>query len=254
MKRVVIIINLLLLLSVPGYSRDRMDDVWDHANHAYTNGDYKAAIEAYDSIQQSGYASAKLYYNLGNAYFKDNQVGKAILNYNKAQRLDPSDDDIKHNLAVANSQVKDRIEVVPEFFFKTWMRSLMFRASSDNWAVLSLVFLAVALALVAVYLLSGRLGYRKTGFYGGILFVLFFIGSVVFASIQRRMIVSPDQAVIMATAASVKSSPDQASKDIFVLHEGTRVRVVGEMGQWREIVIADGNKGWIDGRSIEMIN
>lgn len=227
---------------------------WDNANHAYTTGEYDRAIEGYDSICRQGYGSAKLYYNLGNAYFKNNQIGKAILNYNKALRLDPSDEDIQHNLAVANRFVKDRIEVVPEFFLKTWMRNLMLRASSDTWAIWSLILFAMTLGLVALYLLGSRMGQRKFGFYGGICCLLLSVGALVFSSIGRRQIVSPREAVIMISAAPVKSEPEATSKDIFVLHEGTKVRIAGEIGDWREIVIADGKKGWLDIQSIELIN
>lgn len=254
MKRLVFICGMVMLLCTAGRAQMNVNDLWDKANHAYTNGDYQAAIGGYDSIVNSGYGSAKLYYNLGNAYFKDKQIGKAILNYNKAQRLAPSDNDIRHNLVIAGGFVKDRIEVVPEFFLKTWLRSLMTSASSNSWAVFSLVFLAAALAMVALYLLSSRILYRKTGFYGGIVLVCCFVAAVVFSSIERRAITDPDEAVIMLTAAPVKSSPDANSKDIFVLHEGTVVRVLTSLGAWREVMIADGNKGWVDVKSIEMID
>ncbi|MCD8186320.1 MAG: tetratricopeptide repeat protein [Rikenellaceae bacterium] len=137
---------------------------WERANSAYTGGDYPEAILHYDSIRAQGYVSARLYYNLANAYYKDNQIGKAILNYNKALRLDPGNDDIKHNLAIANSYVRDRIDTVPEFFLKTWARELMYRAGTDSWAVMNLVFFALALALVLVYLLGRRMSWRKAGF------------------------------------------------------------------------------------------
>lgn len=250
--RVLILLALLPSLSV--FGQTELDELWETANHAYTSGDYAAALEVYDSIGAQGYTSSKLYYNMGNAYYKENQIGKAILYYNKAQRLDPSNEDIKHNLAVANAYARDRIDTVPEFFVKTWARQMMYWFSSDTWAVLSLVFFAFALGLVLVYLLGSRMSRRKTGFYGALFCLLLFTGSLIFSSIQRRKILRPDEAVIMITAAPVKSEPNHASKDIFVLHEGTKVRVDGEMGDWREIVIADGNRGWIELKSIELID
>lgn len=244
---------ILLFLATPVLAQNP-DALWEQANHAYATGDYPAAIEQYDSIRREGYASARLYYNMGNAYYKDNQIGKAILYYNKALRLDPGNDDIKHNLTVANTYVRDRIESVPEFFLKTWARDVMYWAGSDTWAVLSLVFFGVTLALVLLYLLGNRMSQRKAGFYGAVVFLLLSVGALVFASIERRKILNPDEAVIMITAAPVKSEPNPASKDIFVLHEGTKVRIAGELGDWREIVIADGNRGWIEMKSIELID
>ena len=229
------------------------EEIWVQANEAYTQGDYAKGVQGYESIRRMGFAGAKVYYNLGNAYYKMNRVGPAILNYNKALRLAPADGDVRHNLAVAGASVKDRIDVVPEFFLKTWLRSLMRRAGSNAWAAWSLVFLAAGLALALVYLLASRLGWRKAGFYGGAVCIALFIVSLVFSSVERREILYPDEAVIMLAAAPVKSSPDNNSKDIFVLHEGTKVRVTGALGDWREIVVADGNKGWILSRSLETI-
>lgn len=257
MKRIFLIQMLLLaVLTLPkvAFAQDDPDELWEQANQAYTSGDYLGAIQLYDSISRQGYASAKLYYNLGNAYFKDNRIGSAILYYNKAQRLDPGNEDIRHNLTIANTYVRDRIDTVPEFFLKTWAKQLMYGFSSDTWAVLSLVFFGVALGLVLLYLLGNRMSHRKAGFYGAIVFLLLSVGSLVFASIQRRKILHPDEAIIMITAAPVKSEPNNASRDVFVLHEGTKVRIADEMGEWREIVVSDGNRGWIEYQSIALID
>jgi len=259
MKKRFLIKLVLLLAVIPSpvlfaKGAESPDALWESANSAYTAGDYLEAIARYDSISAQGYASARLYYNMGNAYYKDNQIGKAILYYHKALRLDPGNDDIKHNLATANTFVRDRIETVPEFFLKTWARELMYRAGTDSWAVMSLIFFAAALALVLLYLLGNRMAQRKTGFYGAIVFLLFSIGSLVFASIERRKILHPDEAVIMITAAPVKSEPNNASKDVFVLHEGTKVRISAALGDWREVVVANGSRGWIEVKSIELID
>ena len=235
-------------------AQDPLDALWESANHAYTTGDYPAAIERYDSIRREGYASARLYYNLGNAYYKDNQIGKSILFYNKALRLDPGNEDIRYNLAIANTFVRDRIDTVPEFFLKTWARDMMYWAGTDTWGVLSLVFLALALGFVLLYLLGPRMVQRKAGFYCAIVCLLFSIGSFVFAAIEKRKILHPDEAVIMITAAPVKSEPNNVSKDVFVLHEGTKVRIADQLGDWREIVTSDGSRGWIEIKSIELID
>jgi hypothetical protein len=241
-------------LALPARAQDAPEVLWEAANQAYTSGDYASAIQLYDSIRQSGYTSARLYYNRGNASYKDRRIGEAVLYYNKALRLDPGNEDIRHNLAVANASVQDRIDAVPEFFVKTWIRRWMYSAGSDTWAVWSLIFLTTALALVLLYLLGSRMSLRKVGFYGAIGGVCLFVGSLVFAGIQRGKMIRPDQAVVMITAAPVKSEPNPAGRDLFVLHEGTRVRMADQVGEWREIVIADGNRGWIESRSIEAID
>ena len=254
MRRIIGIVLGTMLSVVPAVAQTPPEALWEQANTAYTNGDYPSAIARYDSIRASGYASAPLYYNLGNACYKEGQLGRAILNYNKALRLNPGSDNIRHNLAVANTQIRDRIDAVPEFFVKTWARQLMYTVSSDGWAVWSLVFLAAALGLALLYLLGGRMALRKMGFYGAIVLLLFSLGSLVFSSIQRRKMLRPDEAVVMISAAPVKSEPNATGRDVFVLHEGTKVRLVGIMDGWREIVLADGKQGWIDGKSIEVVD
>ena len=229
------------------------DEVWAEANAAYVNANYGDAIFKYESLLARGIDSWVLYYNLGNACFKDGRIAKAILNYNRAQRLAPANSDIAYNLAIANAYVKDKIEAMPVFFAKRWVQQLQGSLSSNSWAFMSLVFFALFLAALILYLLMSRLSLRKTGFYGGILCLLLFIMSLGFSYSEKKQITDPTQAVVMEDAVPVKSSPDNGSKDIFVLHAGTKVEVVSELNGWREIMISDGNKGWLKVESIEMI-
>lgn len=253
------ILSILLLLissvAVAGAAQsDDMDAVWGKANTAYINANYVEAIDGYESILDSGMESAALYLNLGNAYFKRGMNGKAILNYHRALRLSPSMEDADYNLAVANARVQDKIDAVPVFFIARWVGGLKNAMSGNAWAAASLVLLALVMAAVITYMLSERIGLRKTGFYGGILCAIAMIFSMVFASDLRRSGLHPDEAIVMAGAVAVKSSPDAGSKDIFILHEGTKLRVLGALGDYREIMIADGNRGWLTASSIELID
>ncbi|MBR2452204.1 MAG: tetratricopeptide repeat protein [Rikenellaceae bacterium] len=245
-----VIMVLAPLRSVAG----NLDKMWDRANTAYVNGDYAGALAVYDSIESANKAGVKLYYNMGNAHFKSGHIGKAILYYSKAQRLDPFDEDVEYNLQVAQGYVKDRIEVVPEFFASRWLNDTRNAMSSNAWAVTSLVVLALALCGLLLYLLPLGMTYRKLGFWSVVLFGVLTIVSVTFASKQRSEAVESDDAVVMLSAAPVKSSPDSSSKDIFVIHEGTMVKVLDHLGDWSQISIADGNKGWILTSSIEIID
>lgn len=227
--------------------------LWERANIAYMKGNYATAAADYDSIYAAGYSSHKLYYNMGNAYFKDGKIGKSILFYNRALLLDPSDPDTRYNLTVVNTFVKDNItDGVPDFFLTRWVRALRTSLSSNSWAALSLIlitFLAVAMLL---YLLADRLTLRKTGFYTAICVLILFIMTISFSIIERHEILHSCDAIIMSSAVPVKSSPDNASKDIFILHEGAKVRIVSTLGAWHEIE-TDGNKGWIPKTAIETI-
>ena len=246
---------LAVLSSTDASAGDRAElgAVWDRANTLYINGDYDGAAVLYDSITDRGYASSKLYYNLGNVHFKGNRIGKAIVNYNKALKLAPYDGDIEYNLAVANSYVKDRIEAVPEFFLSEWFRQMRSGLTSNMWAVVSLVLFAAAAACVLVYMLAQKKSLRKTGFFVAIFMAVFFFVAVSFSVRQRSELMSASQGVVTSSAVSVVSSPERSSKELFIIHEGTKVNVTGSYGDWTEITIADGNKGWIPTVAIELI-
>ncbi|MBP3383487.1 MAG: SH3 domain-containing protein [Tidjanibacter sp.] len=230
------------------------DTLWERAGTLYTAGDYNGALMVYDSISSAGWASAKLFYNMGNAYFKSGKIGEAILYYNKAQKLAPADDDVAYNLAYANSFVKDKIEVVPEFFLKEWLSKVSNLMSSDSWAIFSLVALALTLTFGLVYLLGAKRRVRKVGFVVALVGAVVTIATGGFAAAERRDVLDCSEAVVVSSAAAVKSSPDRTSKDIFILHEGTKVKVLDTYGAWNEIRIADGNEGWISSSAIIIID
>ena len=229
------------------------EQLWDRANTAYINGDFHAAAEFYEQILARGLSSMKLYYNLANACFKEGRLGKSILFYHRALRLAPGNDDIRHNLSVAEARTKDNIEDIPEFFFVTWMREARHTMSCTAWSILSLVLLACALALFLVYLLAQRLSLRKAGFYGTVVAVLLCMLTTWFALGERREMLDDTSAVVMTASTAVKSSPDKSSTDLFVLHEGTVVTLTNRLDAWCEVVIADGKKGWLECRKIETI-
>lgn len=180
------------------------DKLWDQANTAYINNDFPTAISLYETILSSGRQSGKLYYNLANAYFKEQEIGRAILNYNRALRLNPGNEDIRYNLQVAEKMTKDHIDAVPEFFVKTWLSNLRNLLSSTTWAVLSLVFLAAMLGSALFYLLSRRLVRRKIGFYGTATAFLLLVLTLCFAAIDRREAIDRTSAVVLRDAVAVK--------------------------------------------------
>ena len=226
---------------------------WELGNKAYADGDYARAIEEYEAIIEGGEYSMSLHYNLANAYFKLGELGKAILHYNRALRIAPANEDIRHNLALAEAQTKDRIVEVPEFFLNRWLRIVRNSMSCMAWSILSLVWLALTLAFALLFLLASPIKVRKAGFYGTLLSLLTFVAVTSFALSSRKDMLQKEEAVVMASAISVKSSPDRSATDIFVLHEGTKLRVVTELGEWCEIVIADGKKGWTLKSNVEEI-
>lgn len=229
------------------------EQLWDQANTAYINGDFHTAAQTYEQLLARGLTSVKLYYNLANAYFKEDRLGKAIVFYHRALRLAPGNEDIRYNLGVAEARTKDNIEQIPEFFLTTWMRDVRHTMSCTAWSILSLAMLCCALILFLLYLLAQRLSLRKAGFYGTLVAALLFALTTWFALGERREMLDDTRAVVMPASTAVKSSPDKSATDLFVLHEGTMVVITDRLDGWAEIMIADGKKGWIEGQKIETI-
>ncbi|MDR2882954.1 MAG: SH3 domain-containing protein [Alistipes sp.] len=235
-------------------ARTSATTLWDEANAAYVANDYASASAIYDSIEQSGMVSAKLYYNKAGALFKMGEIGESILYYSKAQRLAPSDADVAHNLAIVSSYTRNKIEPIPDFFLKRWMRSLGSIMSGDGWAWLSLILFAGVLAGTLLYLLPLGHHIRKTGLYGLSALVLLTIFAFSFARRDWKETASPSGGIVTSPSAAVKSSPDNSGKDLFLLYEGDRVQVLDAMNGWNEITVVNGNRGWIRSGAVSMID
>ncbi len=229
------------------------EKLWDAAATAYLNGNYHKAVVIYKRLADRNLSSYKLYYNLGNAYFKEDEIAKAILYYHRALKLAPGEEDIRYNLSVAETKVKDTIEKIPEFFLSQWFTALRRTMSCTAWTIFSLVALIVALSLCLMYLLARRMTLRKVGFYGTLLSVVVFIFTTWFALGERRSMLDRSDAVVMTSSLAVKSSPDRSSTDLFVLHAGTTLKIRHKLDGWCEINIADGKKGWVEEHKIEVI-
>lgn len=255
LRKVVTVVTLLLSLgtSMNIQAKD-LDSLWTAGVQAYTDGKFSDASAAWTSIEESGQKSAKLYYNLGNAWFKQGNYPKAILNYERALRLDPSYSDARYNLEFTSNFVQDKIEPVPEFILKSVARKVCYVMGSNAWAVIFLVLLAAALMMGLLFLLGASVGKRRAGFYCGIVLLLLSAGALSFSIWQKSDSVKTDTAIVMSPVSSVKSSPSSgSSKDLFVIHEGTKVTILDEVGSWKNIALADGRQGWITSNELEVI-
>ena len=223
------------------------------ANKLYLSGHYENAVSVYEKVTQERLASPILYYNLGNAYFKLGNMPMAILYYEKAQKLAPADADIAHNIRLANTRIVDKIESVPVLFYVRWWNSALNILSPDTFAKVSLGLLSFFWILLASYFLVRRRGLRITAFYFAMLFGIAAIFGMVLASQSHHYALNPDEAIVMEPYAGVKGSPDEKSIDLIVIHEGTKVKVLDRIGDWKEIRIANGNSGWIQTKAIREI-
>ena len=226
---------------------------FEEANTLYRSGDFQKAADAYESIVTNGYEHAALYYNLGNAYFKLQNIPAAILNYERARRLSPRDEDIIHNLRLANLRVVDKIEPIPQLFIKEWWNALIAGLSSDGWASAGIVSLWTAVLMGVAFLVvrSGLVQRVSLGIaFAAVLFAVF---SFVAVAQQIHHEQGDLQGIVFSQSASVKSAPDEASVDLFVLHEGVKVELLDTVGEWRKIRLPDGKVGWLPGEDIRVI-
>ena len=225
----------------------------NNADTEYQKGNYQQAIRDYEEILKNG-ESAEIYFNLGNAYYRTDNITKAVLNYERARLLSPGDDDINFNLQFARSKTIDKITPESEMFFITWYKSLVNFTSVDNWAKTGILCIVMALLLVLLYLFGPQLMLRKIGFFGGLAFFVIFLLSNLFAFQQKQALDNRTGAIIMAPSVNIKKTPAKNSADQFVLHEGTRVDIIDKgMTDWRCIRVGDGREGWIETKAIEEI-
>ena len=227
------------------------------AEKAYRNGNFAESIKLYEAeIHQNKLTnreSPTLYYNLGNAYFRDNQIAKAIVNYERALLLDPGDSDIRHNLRFAKTRIEDKIDSTDNFFVTQWIRGLQNLFSGNAWATMGIALFILFIVSTGVYMISSRLTIRKVSFYVSLVLLLLVIVSNVFAFKQKDKIVNRSTGIVMSASASIYTSPDAHSQELFRLHEGAKVRIKRTEGNWFEIEIANGSVGWLQKKNIETI-
>ena len=225
----------------------------NNADTEYQKGNYQQAIRDYEEILKNG-ESAEIYFNLGNAYYRTDNITKAVLNYERARLLSPGDDDVNFNLQFARSKTIDKITPESEMFFVTWYKSLVNFTSVDNWAKTGILCIVMTLLLVLLYLFGPQLMLRKIGFFGGLAFFVIFLLSNLFAFQQKQALDNRTGAIIISPSVNIKKTPAKNSADQFVLHEGTRVDIIDKgMTDWRCICVGDGREGWIETKAIEEI-
>ena len=226
--------------------------LWEKANAAYSDGRWEDAASGYEMIVSLGLESPQLYYNAGNAWFKADNLGKAIVNYERALKIDPSYSDARYNLEFANSRTQDRIDAVPEFVLKTWTLKLCYLLDSDAWAIIFIVFLVLVCAMLLLFFLAPTTAWKRTGFITAIVCFLFGGAALGFSLHQKDDYFLRDEAIVMKPVISTKSSPD-GKMDLFILHEGTKVKIIDSVGTWTNVEISDGRQGWVQSGDIEII-
>lgn len=248
MKKQWMLLSLLTLFNLSA-----QQDLFDKANAMYQEEQYEAAEALYDSIVASGQISAELYYNLGNAQYKNGKIAPCILSYERALQLQPKDADIQYNLELVQQHVVDELDEVDVFFLKKMMHNWRRAQSSDFWATASLIAFVIVLITFIIYFLSHRSSFKKISFYVGFVALVLCLGMWQFARQNKEDITSHKAAIVLAPTVTVNSSPNESGTKIFVLHEGTKVAITDRLNEWVEIRLSDGHKGWVKANTIEAI-
>ena len=247
------ILSLIILSAALTLAAQTPAQFMKQGNDAYAKADYTVAVQHYNAVLQSGYHSADLYYNLGNAYYRQEEYGLAILNYERALRLKPNFNEAKQNLDLANSKTEDEISPLPELFIQQWIHNVVAWLSPTGWRILFLCLLAVLCVSVVLFVLNLDIRWRKWTLTAGVATVFLLLictACTIASSVQYN---SHSQAIITVPMSVVKGSPEESSVDKLILHEGTKVRIDETLGEWHKIRIADGNTGWLQQSDITII-
>lgn len=214
-------------------------------NQLYTSAKYAEAAKTYEAVAAKGFESFELYYNLANALYKSNNITFAILNYERALKLYPNNEDALFNLEMAKKQVVDNIDLLPEPGFIRWWHELISSRPADSWGNQSLVSFFLFLLLFALFLFASTIRYKQLTFWFAVIALAYSLLTFSFGSSQRSKLVNHNSGVITERSVRMKGSPSETGTELFILHEGLSVQITDKLGEWIEIRLADGNKGWV---------
>ncbi len=251
--RYIITVLVLIFLASNTSAQETSAAKFESGVKSFTEGNYELALQVWNDIYNTGYRSANLNYNIGNAYFKMNNIPMAILFYERAYLINPADEDINYNLQIARSLIVDRFQEIPELFFVKWYKFMALFLSTNSWAKISIGSFVLCIVLISVYIYSSKYRTKVLGFWFAAMFLLLSISSLAFSVKNKSLVYKSNTAIVTNPVVSGKSSPDNSGTDLFLLHEGTKVYIEDEVGDWMEIRLSDGNKGWVPENSINII-
>lgn len=242
---------LVFLFSAVSFGQN--EKLFDDGKDLYKNGKYQQAIDSWMQIIENGEASAELYFNLGNAQYKLNQIGPSIYYYEKALQLSPNDSDIKNNLAFAENARIDAIDPLPKSVFSKWYHTIADSFTFDGWAILSVICSLGFMGLFLLYYFSYSEKRKRLFFAATLLIGVLFIVAITFAFTTYGEYTRNQPAIIFANELEVKSEPNLGSNTAFILHEGTKVQITAQDGNWLRIIIADGKDGWVPASELKQL-
>jgi tetratricopeptide (TPR) repeat protein len=244
---------IVALFLFPLFAFAGSEDYFAIGNNLYKEGKYNEAIEHYQKILNQNYFSFELYYNMGNAYYKKKEFPKAILYYEKAKKINAADEELNHNLKLANSQIKDKVDEIPQLFISSVYNELVKSKTADAWAWLAIKTMLLALAGFLLFLFYSNYILKKTGFFAAIAIVIFSLLFAVLGFEQKKNEEDKSYAILIAPSANVVASPDEKATRLFVIHEGIKLKIDKKENDWLHIKLSNGNAGWIKATDVENI-
>jgi tetratricopeptide (TPR) repeat protein len=253
LRKNIVILTLLIIVSGTLFSQEDHSLKFKKGVELYTASKYDEALKEWLDIYNEGYRSASLEYNIGNAYFKLNNIPGAILFYERALLIRPAGENIHYNLEIARTLVVDKFNEIPQLFFIKWFDFISLTVSTNGWAIISIILFLISLLLLSLYIYSSRYRLKVIAFWIALLMFFFSAFSLAFSLRNKTLVYNSREAIIFAPMVNGKSSPDSSGTDLFVLHDGSKVKIEDEVGSWYEIKLSDGNKGWVPVNSLEII-
>ena len=250
---VILLLTAMAWGAAPAHAQEDVSGLWQKAGEAFAAEQWQNALNYYQMIEGEQLASPDLFYNIGNTYFKLGDNAHAILYFERALKWDPSHDDALHNLEIARQLTLDKIDSVPDFILVSWFRNLRQSCGADTWAWITLGLLLAVGILLTLFRNGTSLALRRVAFILACLAFVLAIFTFVFSLQQKRAVTRQDSAIVTAPVCSVKSSPAEGGNTVFVLHEGTKVRLLDQVGDWSKVEIADGRQGWAPVTTFEVI-
>jgi tetratricopeptide (TPR) repeat protein len=249
----IITIALLLVFGIEAKANEADLAIFEAANQHYENGQYEEAKEKYIQLLESEYLSDDLHYNLGNTYFKLKGIAPAILHYEKALKINPANADAAFNLKLANQKTVDKIESIPDLFIYRWWNSIYNLFPASRWAAITIALFFIAVFAVFLFLFTSYPFLKRVGFYGGLIAFIIGLFSWFLAFQQTTNLETKKHAIVMNASVNIISAPSEGSSQLFVLHEGTKVSLRDQTGNWLKVSLPNGNEGWIEAGQLAVI-
>ena len=242
----------VLLFTASSLGKD-LNQSMQQAGEYYRSGEFDKAIKIYEEIRNEGFQGTSLFFNLANSYYRIGKLGQAILNYERALKLSPTDEDVKHNLAFANLSTVDRIQPLPTFFLFEWWESILASLTVNGWTHLAYFFFILLTVLVVVYFFAKTIFQQKLILFSGLGMLTMFLIVISLLIVKLNKEENVIEGVVVEQSLTVKTSPDMKSTDAFVIHEGLKVNLEDKLDNWIKIRLADGKVGWIENKAVEKI-